>query len=164
MAAGAATRLVAAGDWFAQGRISEGARSRRETAAALEALRAADIAFVNLEAPLTRRGVRAEKQNTLRADPRQVDANMPCFRLGAFGTEGMQAKRINGLFSFVARPDRSLSALGLDLMGQAAYRLQETDDVAFLAAQCPSDVPALMQFYQRNFQKQGSFPMLERTL
>jgi poly-gamma-glutamate synthesis protein (capsule biosynthesis protein) len=73
MAGDAVTRLLAAGDWFAQGRIPEAARARQETAAALEALRAADIAFVNLEAPLTRRGVRAEKQNTLRADPRQVE-------------------------------------------------------------------------------------------
>ncbi len=69
----AVTRLVAAGDWFAQGRIPEEVRARRETAAVLEVLRAADVAFVNLEAPLTRRGVRAEKQNTLRADPAQVE-------------------------------------------------------------------------------------------
>lgn len=73
MATDAVTRLVAAGDWFAQGRIPDDVRARRETAAVLEALRGADIAFVNLEAPLTRRGVRAEKQNTLRADPGQVE-------------------------------------------------------------------------------------------
>lgn len=67
------TRLAAAGDWFALGRIPEAVRARRETLAVLAELAAADIAFVNLEAPLTRRGVRAEKQNTLRADPGQVD-------------------------------------------------------------------------------------------
>lgn len=67
------TRLVAAGDWFALGRIPEEVRSRPETAEALGELEAADIAHVNLEAPLTRRGVRAEKQNTLRADPSQVE-------------------------------------------------------------------------------------------
>jgi poly-gamma-glutamate synthesis protein (capsule biosynthesis protein) len=67
------TRFVAAGDWFALGRIPEDVRVRPETAVALGELRAADIAFVNLEAPLTTRGLRAEKQNTLRADPRQVE-------------------------------------------------------------------------------------------
>ena len=30
------------------------------------------------------------------ADPRAVDAAMPCFRLGAFGTEGMTTKRVKG--------------------------------------------------------------------
>lgn len=67
------TRLVAAGDWFALGRMPEDVRSRRDTAEVLSELKAADIACVNLEAPLTRRGVRAEKQNTLRADPGQVE-------------------------------------------------------------------------------------------
>lgn len=69
----ATTRLVAAGDWFALGRIPQAVRSRPETAAVLKELEAADIAFVNLEAPLTARGVRAEKQNTLRADPAQIE-------------------------------------------------------------------------------------------
>ena len=73
MTTGDATRLVAAGDWFAQGRIPEEVRSRRDTAEVLDELRSADIACVNLEAPLTKRGVRAEKQNTLRADPGQVE-------------------------------------------------------------------------------------------
>jgi len=73
MAKSETTRLVAAGDWFALGRIPEEVRARPETAAVFEALRAADIAFVNQEAPLTRRGLRAEKQNTLRADPAQVE-------------------------------------------------------------------------------------------
>src|SRR5262249_37444691 len=40
------------------------------------------------------------------ADPRQLDAAMPCYRLGAFGAEGMQVKRIKGLFSFLARKDK----------------------------------------------------------
>ena len=46
------------------------------------------------------------------ADPKVVDSNMPCFRLGAFGTEGMQTKRINGLFSFLARPARTARPWG----------------------------------------------------
>jgi hypothetical protein len=96
------------------------------------------------------------------ADPKQVDAAMPCFRLGAFGTEGMQTKRINGLFSFLARPDNDISPLGLDLIGHAAYRLQDTEDVGTLAGQVPSDVPHVVRFYERHFRRQGSFPVLER--
>ncbi len=97
------------------------------------------------------------------ADPRQVDSNMPCFRLGAFGTEGMQTKRIKGMFSFLAGKDR-VSPLGLDLLGQATLQLQDSDDIDVLAAQAPSDVPVLLQFYDRNFRRQGSFPVFERDL
>jgi L-amino acid N-acyltransferase YncA len=98
------------------------------------------------------------------ADPKAVDSAMPCFRLGAFGTEGMQTKRINGLFSMLARADNNVSPHGLDLMGHAAYRLQRTADVGTLAGQVPSDVPHLLRFYERHFRRQGSFPMLEREL
>jgi hypothetical protein len=96
------------------------------------------------------------------ADPRQVDANMPCFRLGAFGTEGMQVKRINGLFSFLVREAQNTSILGLDLMGHAVSRL--SDSPGALAAQVPSDATHLLQFYKRYFQRQGSFPVFERPL
>jgi hypothetical protein len=95
------------------------------------------------------------------ADPTAVDSNMPCFRLGAFGTEGMQTKRVKGLFSFLAKQDRNVSVLGMDLLGQASYRLRD-DDIETLAAQVPSDVPALLNFYTRTFQRQGSFPIFER--
>jgi hypothetical protein len=97
------------------------------------------------------------------ADPRQVDSSMPCYRLGAFGTEGMQTKRINGLFSFITPADHQASGLALDLMGHAAFRLRETD-VETLAAQVPSDVPHLLRFYQQHFRRQGSFPVFERAL
>ncbi len=97
------------------------------------------------------------------ADPKQVDSGMPCFRLGAFGTEGLNCKRINGLFSFLARPGKDTSSLGLDLLGHAAFRLEETP-IAWLAAQVPSDVPHLLRFYQHHFRRQGSFPVFERTL
>ena len=96
-------------------------------------------------------------------NPKQVDPFMPCFRLGAFGTEGMQVKRINGLFSFLAKGDRDVTSLGLDLMTQAAGRLQETD-LECIAAQVPSDAPHLLRFYQRMFRRQGSFPVFERAL
>ena len=98
------------------------------------------------------------------ADPRAVDPLMPCFRLGAFGTEGMTTKRVKGLFSFVARPDRSLHAHGMDLLCHATNRLQDDDEIACYAAQVASDVPALFGFYQRTFERQGSFPVYERDL
>ena len=98
------------------------------------------------------------------ADPRAVDSNMPCFRLGAFGTEGMTHKRIQGLFSFVAKPDRSLHGFGMDLLCHATSRLRDDDEIACYAAQVSSDAPALLGFYQRSFERQGSFPVYERDL
>jgi hypothetical protein len=97
------------------------------------------------------------------ADPKQVDPGMPCFRLGAFGSEGMTAKRINGLFSFLAKPGKETGQLGLDLLGHAAFRMEEST-TAWLAAQVPSDVPHLLRFYQHYFRRQGSFPVFERPL
>jgi hypothetical protein len=101
--------------------------------------------------------------NDTYADPKQVDPFMPCFRLGAFGTEGMDCKRTNALFSFLCRPGRDVSSMALDLMGHAAFRLEETS-TAWLGAQVPSDVPHLLRFYQQHFRRQGSFPVFERTL
>lgn len=97
------------------------------------------------------------------ANPRQVDAAMPCFRLGAFGTEGMTTKRINGLFSFLSADSRDTHPLALDLLGYAAYRLQDTEVETF-AAQVPSDAGHLARFYKQYFQRQGSFPILARPL
>jgi len=98
------------------------------------------------------------------ADPHAVDASMPCYRLGAFGTEGMQTKRLKGLFSFLAKPDASLPSLAMDLMAHAAYRVRENDDITALAAQAATDVPALLTFYERYFKKQGSFPVFEMMI
>lgn len=95
------------------------------------------------------------------ADPKKIDAAMPCYRLGAFGAEGIPSKRVNGLFSFLTEPGRDTSPMALDLMGHAALRLHKTDAES-LAAQAPSDVPHLMRFYQQFFQRQGSFPVFER--
>lgn len=97
------------------------------------------------------------------ADPHQIDPQMPCFRLGAFGTEGMQVKRVAGLFSFLARADRDPHQLALDLISLATTRLQDTK-LETLAAQVPSDVPHLLRFYQSHFRRQGSFPVFERAL
>lgn len=102
-------------------------------------------------------------QNPVYANPKQVDAAMPCFRLGAFGTEGMQTKRINGLFSFLTGKDRDVASLALDLMDYAASLLEKTEAKS-LAAQVPSDVPHLLRWYQQYFQRQGSFPVFERNL
>lgn len=97
------------------------------------------------------------------ADPRQVDAGMPCFRLGAFGTEGMQVKRINGLFSFLAPADGHVNLTGLNLLGYAAFRLEDTPIDTF-GAQVPSDAEHLLRFYKQFFRRQGSFPVFEREL
>jgi hypothetical protein len=88
---------------------------------------------------------------------------MPCFRLGAFGTEGMQWKRINGLFSFLAAPGKDVNPLGLELLSHAIPRLYETE-LETLAAQVPSDAPHLLRFYEQLFRKQGSFPVFEQAL
>jgi hypothetical protein len=96
------------------------------------------------------------------ANPKQVDASMPCFRLGAFGTEGMQTKRINGLFSFLAKSEDA-NRLGLELLNHAALRLRNAEVDSF-AAQAASDVPHLVRFYDSTFRRQGSFPVLERSL
>jgi hypothetical protein len=101
--------------------------------------------------------------NAAYANPRQVDAAMPCFRLGGFGTETMSAKRINGLFSYLAAPTRDTHPLALDLLGYAAYKLQDTDVETF-GAQVPSDAGHLLRFYQQYFQRQASFPILQRSL
>ena len=108
-------------------------------------------------------GVGVLVENPAYADPRQLDAAMPCFRLGAVGAEGMQAKRVNGLFSFAAAEGRDFPVIGLDLLGHAALRLQDTETSTF-AAQAPSDAPHLLRFYQQYFRRQGSFPVYERSL
>jgi hypothetical protein len=113
------------------------------------------------QAPL---GVGILITNPTYADPKAVDAGMPCFRLGAFGTEGMQSKRLKGLFSFLTKDDNQSGLVGVDLVAHAASQLQESDDIAALAAQVPSDAPYLLRFYQTRFRRQGSFPVLERNL
>jgi hypothetical protein len=97
------------------------------------------------------------------ANVTQVDSKAPCFRLGAFGTEGMSAKRINGLFSFVAAPGKEATPLGLDLLWYATLKLQDSP-INAIAAQVPSDVPHLLSFYQKYFRHQDSFPIYERSL
>jgi hypothetical protein len=97
------------------------------------------------------------------ADPKLVDSAMPCFRLGAFGTEGMSTKRTNGLFSFLAPEGPTAAHLGLDLLNHAAFR-EESSDLGTFAAQVASDAPHLLRFYQGHFRRQGSFPIFEKEL
>jgi hypothetical protein len=97
------------------------------------------------------------------ADPTQLDPAMPCFRLGAVGTEGMQTKRINGVFSFVAADGRDVSALALDLLGHAAVKLEDTNVETFAAQVC-SDQAHLVRFYKQFFRRQPGFPLYERAL
>jgi hypothetical protein len=101
--------------------------------------------------------------NPAYAHPKQIDPAMPCFRLGAFGTEGLTTKRIRGMFSFLCAPDQTVAPLALDLLGYAAIKMDESDINCF-AAQAPSDVPHLMRFYNQYFRRQGSFPIFERSL
>lgn len=98
------------------------------------------------------------------ADPKVVDPLAPCFRLGAFGTEGLETKRIKGLFSVLARDDGNFPTLVLDALAQASVRLQDFDDISTFAAQVPSDATHLLTFFQRHFRRLGSFPVYERAL
>ncbi len=97
------------------------------------------------------------------ADVKRLDPLAPCFRLGAFGTEGLNVKRVNGMFSYlVADPANALTA-GLALLSEASLEMTE-GTVTALAAQCPSDVPHLVGFYCRYFKEHGRFPVLEKPL
>jgi hypothetical protein len=102
-------------------------------------------------------------ENPSYANPKQVDSAMPCFRLGAFGTEGLTWKRINGLFSVLAGDARDLNPLALDLLAYASFRLHNSK-VEALAGQAPSDAAHLMRFYKQYFREQGRFPVFERSL
>jgi hypothetical protein len=96
-------------------------------------------------------------------DVNRIDPSMPCFRLGAFGTEGTSAKRVNALFSFVVEATKDANSIGMDLMWFATRRLDDSD-IETMAAQVPSDVPHLVGFYESYFRRQGSFPILELDL
>jgi hypothetical protein len=121
-------------------------------------------AFLVLRAPdETPKAVCIGLESGTYADVKKVDPLAPCFRLGAFGTEGYNTKRVNGLFSFVvANPQEALTA-GLALLSEESQEMTE-GTVNALAAQCPSDAPHLLNFYSRYFKEHGRFPMLEKQL
>jgi len=93
------------------------------------------------------------------ADPTKIDASMPCFRLGALGTESERHKRVNGMFSVVFRDE----AAGATLLAEAVRRF-EAEGLTHIAAQAPSDAPRLVAFYDRYFRRQGAFPIYARRL
>jgi L-amino acid N-acyltransferase YncA len=93
------------------------------------------------------------------ADPTKLDAAMPCFRLGAMGTEAERHKRVNGMFSCVFRSENA----GEILLAEAARRFVQAG-LTHAATQAASDHPALISFYQRYFTRQGAFPILAREL
>jgi hypothetical protein len=94
------------------------------------------------------------------ADPTKIDSAMPCFRLGAFGTERERHKRVTGLFSCVFADQ----AEGEALLSSARASLAGQSPLTHLAAQAPSDDDSLCGWYDRLFQRQGSFPILSRRL
>ncbi len=89
--------------------------------------------------------------------------NAPCFRLGAFGTEEQNTKRINGMFSFLVAADRDVTLTGLDLLWHVAS-IADPEGVSVLAAQVPSDALKLLDFYRKYFRRQGSFPIYQLDL
>jgi hypothetical protein len=94
------------------------------------------------------------------ADPTKIDSAMPCFRLGAFGTERERHKRVTGLFSCVfADPSE-----GEVMLSSALASLGGHSALTHLAAQAPADAGSLCAWYDRFFQRQGSFPILSRRL
>ena len=85
---------------------------------------------------------------------------MPCFRLGAFGTERERHKRVNGLFSCVFVDEDEATLLLTAALAPQASR----SGLTHVAAQAPSDAIALCAWYDRHFQRQGSFPIVSRRL
>lgn len=99
-----------------------------------------------------------------RAADKSLDPDAPAFRLGAFGTEGWPATTVDGMFSCLFSEARDPTTLGLDLLAHVVDVLDDDDGPEVLAAQVPSDQPALMRFYGHYFRRQGAFPVLECPL
>jgi hypothetical protein len=93
------------------------------------------------------------------ADPTKLDAAMPCFRLGALGTESERHKRVNGLVSCLFATEQA----GEALLSEAALRFSAAG-LAHAAAQAPSDQQALCAFYDQFFRRQGAFPIVSKAL
>ncbi len=118
-----------------------------------------DAGFVVKDASGATRGAALAIVDGRFADPTKIDPAMPCFRLGAFGTESERHKRVNGLFSCVFEDE----AAGEALLAEAVRRFQSSN-LLHAAAQAPSDQPRLIAFYDRFFQRQGAFPILATSL
>jgi hypothetical protein len=92
-----------------------------------------------------------------------LDPNNPISWTGAFGTEGLPGTRVNGLFSFLAASGKETLLIGQDLLWYGTSRM-ETNTFERLAAQAPTDAPHLLGFYDRYFERRGSFPVFERAI
>jgi len=97
------------------------------------------------------------------ANVETLDTNSPTYWFGSLGSEGLAAKKVNGLFSFATASSKDAMLIGQDLLWYGTSR-RETNSFEDLAAQVPSDVPHLLEFYQRYFQKRGSFAVYEREV
>lgn len=108
-------------------------------------------------------GVAVAIVNSQYADPGKIDSAMPCFRLGALRAESERTKRVNGLFSYVARPGSENHLIGRLLLTEACRRFERAGLIN-VAAQCPSDRHTELSFYRTYFQPQKSFPIYVREL
>ena len=124
---------------------------------------AADAVFVLRHRDSTPKAVGVMIDDPAYAPVEAIDPKMPCFRFGAFGTEGLSTKRVNGLFGFLCAPGKEAELVGQDLLWYATSRM-ETNSFDSLAAQAPTDAPHLLRFFERYFRKQGSFPVYEREV
>ncbi len=106
------------------------------------------------------RGIGLLVVNDRFADPTKIDASMPCFRLGAFGTERERHKRVNGVFSAVFADD----ADGELLLSWLVETRARPAGLHHIAAQTSSDAPTLCALYDRFFRRQGGFPIVSRRL
>jgi hypothetical protein len=97
------------------------------------------------------------------ADPSQVDAAMPCSRLGAVGADSDNCKRMNGLFSYVASPGPNNHRFARVLLAEARRRFSQFG-VKEVAAQCKSNRLVEQAFYRTHFRTQGSFPIFIRDI
>lgn len=123
----------------------------------------ADAVYVLRKKDGTPHGVGVLIDNEAYAGVESLDPKAPNYWFGAFGTEGLPAKRVNGLFSVLAAPGKDAELIGQDLLWYGTSRMQ-SNTFDWLAAQVPSDAPHLLTFYQRYFQKRGTFPVFERVV
>jgi hypothetical protein len=123
----------------------------------------ADAVYVLRKKDGTPQGVGILIDNEACPGVEAIDATAPNYWFGAFGTEGLPAKRVNGLFSFLAPRGKDAQLIGQDLLWYGTSRM-ESNSFDWLAAQVPSDAPHLVVFYERYFQKRGSFPVFERVV
>ena len=123
----------------------------------------ADAVYVLRRKDGTAQGVGVLIDDRTYAGVDEFDPRAPTYWSGAFGEEGLPAKRVNGLFSFLAAAGKDAARIGQDLLWYGTSRM-ETNTFDFLAAQVSTDVPHLLRFYERYFVKRGSFPVFERDL